>query len=194
MPENSGTAPGPALDAPDAALAAAVLDVVRHLDADPLHQARYFALVPSGALLEQQPSFAMLLDDVTLEAARADPLHLTPVELDDVPADPDPGVALSEIAWPDIAAGGAVAIELTAVTWAEESARAVAERLGTGAPRAVVAATADGRTWCAVRGAGRSDLVLGPRVVPELVDALAVSVGAQVEGDPEERTGSDAVR
>lgn len=178
MPENSGTAPGPTLDAPAAALAAAVLDVVRHLDGDPLHSARFFALVQSGALLEQLPSFALSLDDATLASARADTLHLTPVELDDVPEDADPGAGLAEIAWPDVATGGAIAVELTAVTWAEESAQAVADRLGSGAPRAVVAAMADGRTWCAVRGAGRTDLVLGPRVVPELVDALAASVGA----------------
>lgn len=183
MVENSGTTPAGSLDAPTAALAAAVLDVVRHVDGEELSTPRWFALLPSGALLRQQPSFAALLDPATIEAAQGDPLHLTPLELDDVPASADLAATLEGLAWPDIATGGAVAVDLAGITWSEDSATAVADRLGSGTPRAVVAVLADGLTWCAVRGQGRKDLVLGPRVVPELVDVLAASLG--VEGGTE---------
>lgn len=179
MAENSASAPGDALDAPTAALAAAVLEVARHVGDAPLAAPRWFALVDTGALIRSQPSFGALLDDASREAAEADPHHLTPIEIDDVPAVHDPLHALAEVVWPDIAVGGVVACDLDAVRVTEGSSEQARERLGDGAVRAVVAARTgrDAGTWCAVRGRGRRDYALGTHLVPDLADALAESLG-----------------
>ncbi len=179
MAENSASAPGDALDAPTAALAAAVLEVARHVGDAPLAAPRWFALVDTGALIRSQPSFGALLDDASREAAEADPHHLTPIEIDDAPAVHDPLHALAEVVWPDIAVGGVVACDLDAVRVTEGSSEQARERLGDGAVRTVVAARTgrDAGTWCAVRGRGRRDYALGTHLVPDLADALAESLG-----------------
>lgn len=178
MAENSEF-PADGLDAPTAALAAAVLEVSRHVQAAPLPSPRWFALVDTGDLIRTQPSFGALLDDATRDAAETDPFHLTSIEIDDAPSVPDPLRALAEIAWPDLAIGGVVACDLAAVHLTEGSSPQARERLGDGTVRAVVAARTGGRTatWCAVRGSGRRDYALGPRLVPDLADALVESLG-----------------
>lgn len=178
MPTYSGSGPADDLDPRTAGLAAAVLEVGRHVGPEPLAAPRWFALVGTAAMLRSQPAFAVLLDDATREAAEADPHHLTPIELDDVPAGTDPLEALGSVAWPDIASGAAVVCDLASVRAADGSADAARSRLGAGPVRAAVAARADGSTWCSVRGAGRRDQSLGPRLLPDLADALAQSISA----------------
>lgn len=178
MTENSDSPVDDVLDPRTAALAAAVLEVGRHVGEAPLRSPHWFALVATGELLASQPAFALLLDDAAREAAASDPHHLTPIELDDVPGAADPLSALERLEAPDIADGLALACDLDAVRAAEGSAARTRERLGTGPVRAVIAALSDGTTWCSVRGAGRREQALGRRLVPDLVDALAQAVGA----------------
>ena len=173
MTENSESPVDDVLDPPTAALAAAVLEVGRHVGEAPLRSPRWFALVATGELLASQPSFALLLDDASREAAESDPHHLTPIELDEVPGTADPLTALEHLEVPDIAAGIALACDLDAIQAAEGSAARARERLGPGPVRAVVAVRSDGSSWCSVRGAGRREQALGRRLVPALVDALA---------------------
>lgn len=176
MSEDSAPVTDVGLDARTAALAALVLDVGRHVGPEALDAPRWFALVDTADLLRTQPAFAAVIDDAGREAAAGDPHHLTAIELEDRPSDPDPLGGLAEVAWPDIASGGAVACDLPDVRPANGSADAARARLGSGAVRAVVAARADGSTWCSVSGRGRRDQALGPRLLPELADALAQSV------------------
>lgn len=181
MTENSDSSGLEDLDPHDAGLAAAVLEVGRHVGPERLSSPRWFALVETAAMLRSQPAFGALLDDATREAAAADPHHLTPIELDDVDGGDDPLGALADFSWPDIAAGAAVVCDLAAVTPADGSVGAVSRRLGAGPVRAAVAARADGSTWCSVRGAGRRDQALGPRLLPDLADALALSIREEPE-------------
>lgn len=176
MSEDSAPAADGGLDPRTAALAALVLDVGRHVGPEALDAPRWFALVDTADLLVSQPAFAAVIDDAGREAAAADPHHLTAIELEDRPAAADPLAALGEVSWPDIATGAALACDLPDVRPADGSADVARTRLGSGAVRAVVAARADGSTWCSVSGRGRRDQALGPRLLPELADALAQSV------------------
>src|SRR5690625_7878044 len=53
------------LDAPTAALAAAILEVSRHVDSESFPAPRWFALARSSELLASQPGLAALLGDDT---------------------------------------------------------------------------------------------------------------------------------
>lgn len=178
MDENSPFPAPEGLDDRTAGLAAAVLEISRHVDADDLAGPRLFALVGTAQMLRDQPSFGALLDEVTLEAAREDPQHLTPIEME-APASADPLDLLAEAAWPDVAAGGAIVCELGEVA-IDNGPQDAARRLGSGSVRAVVAARTDASTWCALRGSDRSDLLMGPRLVPGLADAMVLSLGGEI--------------
>ncbi|MEE1617052.1 PPA1309 family protein [Brachybacterium sp. J153] len=159
------------LDAPTAALAASVLEIARHVGEGDLPAPRLFALARSAELMAASPSLAALLG-IGQETA-PDPLHLTPIDLDDGTADQptDPLAALEQVQWPDLAAGGALAGDL-APSAVELRGSEATDARPLGKLRVVVAALADGTTWSAVdRGDGRG-YALGAALLPDITTAL----------------------
>lgn len=167
------------LDAPTAALAAAVLDISRHIEGAPLTAPRLYALARSAELMAASPALAGLLGVGADGTGAPDDLHLTPIDLDDGAADQidgsapqDPLAALQVVQWPDLADGGAIACELSPSTWAlhENDSRATipTDR----ALRVVVAALPDGTTWSAVHRGDKNGYVLGAALLPDVATAL----------------------
>lgn len=189
------------LDAPTAALAAAILEVSRHVDSAPLTAPRSFALARSSELLASQPGLAALLGDETAEHVATDELHLTPIELDaeaEIPAaDPstsatgssptgssptgssDPLAVLEYMIWPDLAAGGALACDLSPEAWRLRDGVGVEDLPAGQTLRVVVGALADGTSWSAVRRPGAEGYVLGAALLPDLTSALVQTLQAQ---------------
>ncbi|MEJ6541978.1 PPA1309 family protein [Brachybacterium paraconglomeratum] len=168
------------LDAPTAALAAAVLEVARHVEDGPLPAPRLFALARSAELIAASPALAALLG-AEGEGAHDD-LHLTPIDLDEgaAPSGPsggqeDPLAALEKVQWPDMAAGAAIACDLAPAAWSvrdgEQSAGGAALPSGR-VLRVVVAALGDGTTWSAVHRGDEDGYVLGAALLPEISEAL----------------------
>ncbi|MCS6710947.1 hypothetical protein JSY14_02525 [Brachybacterium sp. EF45031] len=178
----------PDLDPRTAALAAALLEIDRHAGTDPLTGPRLFALVLTAPLLQAQPAFAELLDEPTRAAAAADPHHLTSVELEAPPGVEDPREAVLGIAWPGVD-GAAVVADLPAEAWRQgDGPVQLGDPLAGHGLRVAAGALTDGTTWCAVRGGEREDLLLGPALVPALVEALLAVLGADPTGDQEPGT------
>ena len=177
------------LDAPTAALAAAILEVSRHVDGESFTAPRWFALARSSELLASQPGLAALLGDGTAPLVAADELHLTPIEMDaaeDIPAptgtDPgsmDPLAALEYMVWPDLAAGGALAYDLSPGAWQLREGVGVEDLPAGQTLRVVVGALADGTSWSAVRRPGAEGYVLGAALVPDLTSALIQTLQPQ---------------
>lgn len=170
------------LDAPTAALAAAVLEVARHVEDGPLPAPRLFALARSAELIAASPALAALLGAEGEGANAHDDLHLTPIDLDEgaAPSGPsggqeDPLAALEKVQWPDLAAGGAIACDLAPSAWSvrdEEESEGGAALPSGRALRVVVAALGDGTTWSAVHRGGEDGYVLGAALLPEISEAL----------------------
>lgn len=164
------------LDDAQAALAAAVLEMFRYVGTDALPRPRCFALVATGAMLRDQPAFAQLLDEATIEAAESDPHHVTAIEVE-AGEESDPVQALARMTWPTDVAGAAIVCDLSSEHWMSgPSAPGAAERIGDGALRAVTAALVEGTTWSAVRGDQHEDLLMGASLLPDITDALASSL------------------
>ncbi|HWD03646.1 MAG TPA: PPA1309 family protein [Amycolatopsis sp.] len=146
-----------------------------------------FALVPTAALLDEQPELAGQLD-------RANPL--TPVAQEALP-EGDLGEALGRIAWPDIVVGCALAQEIIVLPPDVEAelegvAEADAERLRRAAAdhprrteaRLVAAVLREGGVACVMRLRGaRSDegdavdeIVESPDLAPNLLEALKTTL------------------
>ncbi|PWH04950.1 hypothetical protein DEO23_15565 [Brachybacterium endophyticum] len=181
-PESS---PADDLDPAQAALAAALLEVLRHVeeDAEELTQVRWFALLRSAQLLAEQPSLAAVLgDDVALSLAQ-DSQHLTSVELEAPPATADPLESLSSLEWPEGIAGLAGCFDLSPaqreerspLTGADGSAPASASTDGQ-RMRAAVAALEDGTVFCAVRRGDEEQVALGVRLLPDVTEAIRQAV------------------
>lgn len=169
------------LDAPTAALAAAVLEVARHVEDGPLPAPRLFALARSTELIAASPALAALLGAEGEGANAHDDLHLTPIDLDEgadssaAPGAADPLAALAKAQWPDLAAGGAIACDIAPSAWSVrgEEGRAAGAALPSGrALRVVVAALTDGTTWSAVHRSAEDGYVLGAALLPEISEAL----------------------
>jgi len=159
------------LDAPTAALAAAVLEVARHVEDGPLAAPRLFALARSAELMTASPSLAALLG-ADGETSR-DELHLTPIDLDDGTATAkDPLAALERAQWPDLAAGGAIACDLAPAAWTVREDGADGKLPADRPLRVVVGALEDGTTWSAVHHGGEDGYVLGTALLPEIAQAL----------------------
>lgn len=165
-------APDP-LDASTAALAAAVLEVARHVEGGTLPAPRLFALARSAELMAASPSLAALLGAAGDGAAAPDDLQLTPIDLDDgSPAAADPLAVLESAQWPELAAGGAIVCDLAPSAWSARDGEND-QKLPSGASlRVVVAALADGTTWSAVQRGAEDDYVLGAALLPEISQAL----------------------
>lgn len=169
-------APDP-LDAPTAALAAAVLEVARHVEDGPLTAPRLFALARSAELVAASPALASLLG--ADGAGTHDDLHLTPIDLDEGggsegsrPA-ADPLAVLEAVQWPDLAAGGAIACDLPPSAWTLREDEGTVELAAGRSLRVVVAALTDGTTWSAVQRGEEEGYVLGAALLPEISAALA---------------------
>ncbi|WP_193104120.1 PPA1309 family protein [Brachybacterium sp. FME24] len=168
------------LDTPTAALAAAVLDIARHLEDEPLTSPRLFALARSAELMASSPSLAALLGATGDGTDTHDELHLTPIDLDDgadsdvvAPGGQDPLAALQVVQWPDLAAGGAIACDLAPSAWVLREEHSGAD-LPAGRPlRVIVAALADGTSWSAVHRGDEDGYVLGAALLPDISAALA---------------------
>ncbi|ATG51669.1 hypothetical protein CFK38_09140 [Brachybacterium vulturis] len=159
------------LDAPTAALAAAVLEVARHVEDGPLPAPRLFALARSAELMAASPSLAALLGADGGEAQ--DALHLTPIDLEDgTAAAADPLAVLESARWPDLAAGGAIACDLAPAAWTVRDDQGDRQLPAERPLRVVVAALEDGTTWSAVHHGGEDGYVLGAALLPEISRAL----------------------
>ena len=179
------------LDAPTAALAAAILEVSRHVDSEPVTAPRCFALARTDELLASQPGLAALLGDGTDDLVAPDELHLTPIELDAEPDTPaagprsaasessDPLGVLEYMIWPDLAAGGALACDLSPEAWRLRDGVGVEDLPAGQTLRVVVGALPDGTSWSAVRRPGTEGYVLGPALLPDLTSALVQTLQPQ---------------
>jgi hypothetical protein len=176
------------LDAPTAALAAAVLEVARHVEAGPLPAPRLFALARSTELIAASPALAALLGAEGEGANAHDSLHLTPIDLDEgessAPAASiasDPLAALEAVQWPDLAAGGAIACDLAPSAWSGRTDQDESDDSALPSVRAlrvVVAALTDGTTWSAVHRGDEDGYVRGAALLPEISEALVQTLQA----------------
>ncbi|MGO1285675.1 MAG: PPA1309 family protein [Brachybacterium sp.] len=161
------------LDAPTAALAAAVLEVARHVEGTALPSPRLFALARSGELMKASPSLAALLGADGDGTGTPDDLHLTPIDLEDgSPISSDPLAALESVQWPDLAAGGAIICDLAPSAWSVREGEAEGELPSGRSLRVVVAALGDGTTWSALDRGDEKGYVLGAALLPEITRAL----------------------
>jgi hypothetical protein len=161
------------LDAPTAALAAAVLEVARHVEEGPLAAPRLFALARSTELIAASPALAALLGAEGEGANAHDALDESASP--SAPATADPLAALESVQWPDLAAGGAIACDLAPSAWSVRDGedRTSGAALPSGrALRVVVAALTDGTTWSAVHRGDEDGYVLGAALLPEISAAL----------------------
>ncbi|WHT18458.1 PPA1309 family protein [Crossiella sp. CA-258035] len=138
-----------------------------------------FALVPTAALLEQEPELADSLDPDAM---------LTPIAQESLP-DGDLGTALARIVWPAAVQGCVVTQEIVVLppeaedqlngagTDPEETARIAAEHPDRREARLVAAVLRDGTGACVLRvrkapdGPG-DELVEQPDLAPNLLEAL----------------------
>lgn len=178
------------LDAPTAALAAAVLEIARHVGDDSMAAPRWFALANSARLLAEQPGLAALLGEESSTIMAADELQLISIELDHhepgsaASADhTDPLQALTAVEWPDMANGAVLACDLAPEQWMvraqDTDPTAIDAAQGEealGALRVVVGALEDGTTWSALRRAGEQQYTLGAALLPDLTAALLESL------------------
>lgn len=144
-----------------------------------------FALVPTAALLDEQPELAGQLD-------RANPL--TPVAQEALP-DGDIAEALARIAWPDLVIGCALAQEIIVLPPGSESElpdvteadaeslrRAAADHPQRTEARLVAAVLRDGEGACAMRLRGMGgdesvdEIVESPDLAPNLLEALKATL------------------
>lgn len=180
-----GTADAPASTPAQAALAAAVVEIERHVASGGWDgPVRVFALVRTQAALDAEPALAGQLPPDVLAAASADPHHLTSVEQEGLPPSDDLEGLLGAIAWPDGVDGAALTVErIVLPPEAEEDlpqdpAAALDALLAHPQRqdvRLAVGVLRDGTSWCAVRqrAADRDEAVgQGPDVVPGLLEAL----------------------
>ena len=182
--------PEPDDDALDPALAAAVLEVEKHVAPDGWDRpARMFALVPTATLVEAEPDLAhaLGLDESSAEGS------FTPVEQELDPARPVEEL-LARMVWPELVIGCAVTVERLVLPpgadagipddplAAQEYAAAHPERQEV---RIVAGATRNGATYCALRLRSHDDdqsVVGSTDLVPELLELLQ----STLEGDDEE--------
>ena len=150
-----------------------------------------FALVPTAALLDEQPELAGQLD-------RANPL--TPVAQEALPAG-DLAEALGQIAWPDVVTGCALAQEIivlppdaeselpdVAEADAESLRRAAADHPRRTEARLIAAVLRDGDGACVLRLRGAAaeagdspeetvdEIIESPELAPNLLEALRATL------------------
>lgn len=136
-----------ALDPATAALAAAVLEIDRHLkDAPPSSAPRWFTLARTSRMLAQHPGTASLLGLAAESSGCVDRLHLTSVEMDHRAPSADLPSGLAALSWPDFADGGAVVLDLAPEQWRALGSHDAPTQAGHQGVRVIVAADGDGPT------------------------------------------------
>lgn len=179
----------------DPALAAAVLEIEKHLAADGWDQpARLYALVETARLLEHEPALAraMGLDDAAEQGS------LTPVEQDQLQPDVPLEDVLHSITWPDSVAGCAAVVERLVLPpqaddalpdGAEEARQFAREHPDRQEVRIVAGATRHGATYCAVRMRAHDDdgsVLGGVDLVPGLLRLLGATLTEEPDQDQEQ--------
>ena len=167
------------------ALADAVVDVERHVASTGWDApTRVFALVSTQAALAAEPELASVLPPETVQAALADPTHLTSVEQDGLPDSASLEDLLASIVWPETVTGAAVVVERSILPPSAEAdipddpAAALAflaEHPDRQDVRMAVGVLRDGASWCALRTRSNDsdeDVATGLNLVPGLIEAL----------------------
>lgn len=156
----------------EGALAAAVLEVVRHMvpaGRDAAAPPARFALFHTAGLLTHRPELAKLVPSETLTQARADTYHLTSIELPVTHLDLSEELHQSQ--WPTDLAGGLICGTIHAMNENGPTDPS-------GSPIFVaVGATLEGDTMCALKPSATKPLRVGRELVPELVATLRASLG-----------------
>lgn len=172
------------LDAPTAALAASALEMLRHVqDTHGAPYARWFALARTSDLLSNNPGIAALLgvgeatDGEDAPDVSSDPLHLTPIEMDDLPRHHDPLAQLADIRWPGFCDGGAVVIDIDADKWRSASQILTSDVDGSNV-RVVVAVDSSGATWSILSPQDSTHMRMGAVLLPDISDALVEAFSA----------------
>lgn len=187
--------PAPVEDSPAPALARelAVRRAVRELE---LHVSssgwdgpvRVFALVRTADAIARDPQLAAALGPEVVEAATAEPEHLTAVEQDRLPEADTLEALLGRLAWPGTVDGAAVVVERIVVPPEAEAdapkdeAAALAflqEHPDRRELRLVAGVLRDGTSACAVRARDHDDddrVAVGADLVPGLVAAVAATL------------------
>lgn len=178
------TPPSP-LSPTQRALADAVVDVEQHVASTGWDApTRVFALVSTQAALAAEPELAGVLPPATVEAALADPTHLTSVEQDDLPDSGSLEDLLASIIWPETVAGAAVVVERIILPPSAEAdipddptaaLAFLAEHPDRQDVRMAVGVLRDGGSWCALRTRANdsdADVATGMSLVPGLIEAL----------------------
>ena len=183
----------PPLPSPTGALWQTVAEIERYVAADGWGApARLFALVRTAEALRRDPALADRLPADVVEAAEADPGHLTSVEQEGLPPGADLDELLGTLAWGPGVDGAALVVErllvppdaaaeVRAAAPADEEARVAALA---GHPQAedvriAVGVLRDGRHECVVRSRSRDrdeDVATGADLVPALVAALQATL------------------
>lgn len=168
---------------PDSPLRQVTLEVEAHVGEGGWDQPpRLYALVPTTDLIATEPTVAAQLGLEETTAAGT----LTPIEQEELPADRPLEDVLSHLMWPAQVVGCAAVLERLMLppaaekTLPDDPAEQVtyaAEHPGRRDVRIAVAVTREGGAHCAVRsrdhGAGGSELLEGPDLVPTLVTLLS---------------------
>ena len=183
-PAGSPLSPSP-LSPSQRSLADAVVDVERHVASTGWDApTRIFALVSTQAALDAEPELANVLPPATVQAALADPTHLTSVEQDDLPESESLEDLLASIVWPETVIGAAVVVERSILPPSaeadipEDPAAALAflsEHPDRQDVRMAVGVLRDGASWCALRTRANDsdeDVATGLNLVPGLIEAL----------------------
>ncbi len=184
MPE-----PDPASPAAATALAAAVLEVERHVAAAGWDgPVRVFALVRTEAALAAEPSLEAQLAPEVLAAARSTPWHLTSVEQEGLPQADDLEDLLAGLGWPPTVDGAVVTVERVVLPTAaeadmpadpDEALTYLMNHPDRSDVRLAVGALRGGASWCAVRtrvADSDGSVAQGPLVVPSLVAAVRATL------------------
>lgn len=173
------------LPARQRALADAVSEIERHVSRGgwdgPI---RVFALISTKQALDTDPELAEQLPAGTIEAALADPEHLTSVEQEDLPSADSLEELLAHIAWPDAVTGCAVVTERVILPPSAEAdipadptaaLRFISAHPEREEVRMAVGSMRSGESWCALRTrTNDSDLEVahGAELVPGLITAV----------------------
>ncbi|MFI7588341.1 PPA1309 family protein [Spongisporangium articulatum] len=149
---------------------------------------RLFALVRTAGALERDGSLAERLPPDVLDAARADPEHLTAVEQENLPEAETLSDLLAGISWPDSVDGAAVVVERSVVPPEVEkdlpddeaaAAAILADHPSRRDVRMAAAVLRSGPRSCAVRARDHDSddkVVVGPTLVPALADIVAATL------------------
>lgn len=142
-----------------------------------------FALARTLAVRDTDPEVARLLPPEALQEAQANPMALTAVLQEELPAASTLEELLGALAWPEHVEGAAVCAESTVVpAEVEQQALSLAdaqqrdELLRTHPERQDVrilaAVLRSGESWCVMRVRGQDELLQGESLVPQLVAGL----------------------